>query len=343
VVELDLPLVAAARRALAGRIRRTPIEASPALSRIAGVPVSLKLESLQLTGSFKIRGATFALLRLDAAERRAGVVTCSAGNHGKALAFAAREFHIPVEVHVPENVDAAKYQGILALGASVVRSPHPGFDETEEVARAAAASSNRRFLTAYDDTVMLAANGATIAAEVLEDAPEARTFLLPVGGAGLAGGFAFYAKSTQPTCRIIGCQHVLSPALALSLERGEAVVKLPAVATTAGGLEGGIGRTGFAALASRIDGVALQSEAEIFAAVRFMLEEHQLLIEPSAAVTVAALLTGRARALDGPAVAVITGRNVGLPTIRRILRLSGGRRSASESGGVRRRRPDDFG
>ena len=314
-----MPLVLEARRALEGRIRRTPIEPSAPLSERAGFPVSLKLESLQLTGSFKIRGAFFRLLTLSAAERRQGVVTCSAGNHGKAIAYVARELGIPATVYVPRSVDESKYEGILALGAEVVRSDFDGFDETEALARDAATSGSRPYVSAYDDPMILAANGGTLAAEVLEDAPEARTFLLPVGGAGLSGGFAYYAKETLPGARIIGCQHALSPALAISLQRGEAVTRLPPVSTTAGGLEGGIGRTGFEALKDRIDGVALLSEEDIFEAVRFMLSRHQYLIEPSSAVTVAALRTGKAGALTSPAVAVISGRNVALSTLRRIL------------------------
>jgi len=314
-----MPLVLEARRALEGRIRRTPIEPSAALSEAAGIPVFLKLECLQLTGSFKIRGAVFVLSRLDPEDRRRGVVTCSAGNHGKAVAHVARELGIPAEIHVPRGVDESKYQGMLALGARVVRSDFEGFDETERVAREEAARSGRPFLTAFDDAQILAANGGTLAAEVLEDCPGARAFLLPVGGAGLAGGFAYYAKTALPDARIIGCQHALSPALALSLERGEAVLSLPPVATTAGGLEGGIGRTGFEVLRPRCDAVALLTEDEIFEAVRFVLDRHQYLIEPSSAVTVAAILTGKAGRLEAPAVAVISGRNVALPTLRTIL------------------------
>lgn len=314
-----MALVLEARRALEGHIRRTPIEPSPALSDAANAPVFLKLESLQVTGSFKIRGACYVLSRLSADERQRGIVTCSAGNHGKAVAVMARALGIPAEIHVPRDVDQAKYQAMLALGARVVRSEFEGYDDTEQVARAEAARSGRPFLTAFDDVRILAANGGTLAAEVLEDCPEARTFLLPVGGGGLAGGFAYVARTALADGRVIGCQHEGSPALALSLERGHAVVRLPPLATTAGGLEGGIGRVGFEVLRTRVDGVALISEAEIFDAVRFMLDRHQYLIEPSAAVTVAAILTGKAGRLASPTVAVISGRNVALPTLRRIL------------------------
>jgi threonine dehydratase len=215
VIELDMALVTDARRALDGRIRRTPIEASDA----AGAPVFLKLEALQLTGSFKIRGAWFVLSRLSADERQHGIVTCSAGNHGKATARVARELGIPAEIHVPRDVDPAKYQAIVALGARVIRSDFEGYDDTERLARAAAAQSGRPFLSAFDDASILAANGGTVAAEVVEDCPEARSFL----------------------------------------------------------------------------------------------------IEPSAAVTVAAILAGKAGRLESPAVAVLTGRNVALSTVRRIL------------------------
>jgi threonine dehydratase len=319
VSDLDMALVLDARRALEGRIRRTPIEASPALSDAANAPVFLKLEALQLTGSFKIRGAYFVMSQLSADERRRGIVACSAGNHGKAIAYVARELGVPAEIHVPRDVDQAKHDAMVALGARVVRSDFEGYDDTLEIAQAEAARSGRPFLTAYDDVRVLAANGGTLAAEVLEDCPDARTFLLPVGGAGLAGGFAYYAKAKLPGCRVIGCQHTGSPALALSLERGQAVLTLPPFATTAGGLEGGIGPTGFGVLQSRIDGIALLDESEIFDAVRFMLERHQYLIEPSSAVTVAAILTGKAGRLDSPTALVISGRNVALPTLRRIL------------------------
>ena len=314
-----MELVLEARKALEGRIRRTPTEYSAALSGVAKVPVFLKLESLQLTGSFKIRGAFFVMLELSDEERRRGIVTCSAGNHGKAVAFVARELGIPAEIHVPRNVDESKYQGMLALGANVARSDFDGYDETERLARESASRTERRFISAFDDELILAANGGTLAAETIEDCLPARTFLLPVSGAGLAGGFAFYAKTALPDCRIIGCQLALSPALALSLERGEAVLSLPPIVTTAGGLEGGIGKTGFDVLKTRVDGVALITEEEIFEAVRFMLDKHQYLIEPSSAVTVAAILTGKAGRLDSPVAAVISGRNVALATIRRIL------------------------
>jgi len=165
----------------------------------------------------------------------------------------------------------------------------------------------------------MAANGGTIAAEIAESFPEAAEFVLPVGGGGLAAGLAYFLRERDPEATIVACQHEGSPGLALSLERGEPVTRLPAIETSAGGIEGGIGRLPFEVLRTRIARVALLSESEIEDGVRWMLDRHQLLIEPSAAAGIAAILTGKAGALRGPAAVVVTGRNVGYETIRRIV------------------------
>jgi threonine dehydratase len=314
-----LNLIAEAARFLKGQIRHTPLESSPALSRLLGVPVSLKLESMQLTGSFKIRGALFRISRLTSEERRDGIITCSAGNHGKAVAYAAREAGVRATICVPRSVDRSKYEGMLALGADVRVSEFDGYDDTEEWARAMASTERRVFLSAFDDDAIMAANGGTVAAEILEDAPETRTFIVPVGGGGLGAGIAFQAKHPFPEATIIGCQHELSPALKLSLAAGQAITKLPAVETMAGGVEGGIGALTFSVLGPLVDRVALVSEDEILEGVRWMIAHHQYLIEPTAAVTVAACLTGKIGSLSTPATVIISGRNVSADAVKRIL------------------------
>jgi len=288
----------------------------------------MKLECLQRTGSFKIRGALFQIARLSAGDRKRGVITCSAGNHGKAVAEAAREGRVAVTVCVPRSVDPAKLRGIRARGATVRVSEFSGYDETEDWAMALAGSEGKRFLSPFDDVDVMAANGATIAAEIADDFPEARAFVLPVGGGGLAGGLAFFARERDRTSVIVGCQHEGSPGLALSLARGAAVTRLPAIETTAGGVEGGIGRIPFEVLRTRVDRVALVSEREIENAVCWMLENHRYLIEPSAAVAVAAVLSGKAGNFDGPAAIVVTGRNVAFSTVQRI--VSGWKRPSTE-------------
>jgi threonine dehydratase len=300
-------------------VLRTGIEDSPGLSTAAGVPVRLKLEFLQKTGSFKIRGAIFQIARLSAADRRRGVVTCSAGNHGKAVAEAARQAAVPATVCVPRSVDPAKLRGIRDAGADVRISEFPGYDETEDWALGIAAREEKKFLSAFDDADVMAANGGTIAGEILEDAPDTRTFVLPVGGGGLAGGVSFLARDRDPEAVIVGCQHAGSPGLAASLERGEAVTRLPAIETSAGGIEGGIGRLPFDILRTRVARVALLAEQEIEDAVRWMIDRHGYLVEPSAAVGVAAILSGKAGRFDTPAAVVLTGRNVSLGTVARVL------------------------
>ena len=302
---------------LRGRVRHTPIEPSPGLAEALGVPVWLKLEHLQITGSFKVRGALFRMSRLTPAERARGVTTCSAGNHGKGVAWAARVLDIDAEVHVPASVDPAKLRGILALGARVVQSDLPGYDDTEEVAMAAAAAAGRVWISPFDDPAVMAANGGSLAAEILADLPDARTLVLPVGGGGMSAGAAFLA----PEAVIVGTQHAGSPGLARSIASGEAVTRLPAIDTLAGGVEGGLGRLPFEVLRRRVrpEHVALVEEPEIRAATRWTLAQHQYLIEPTAAVPVAACLSGRLPPLEGPVVVVLSGRNVALETVRALL------------------------
>lgn len=317
--QLDLSRIEDAAKFLCGRIRRTPVEASPALSANLGVPVWLKLESLQVTGSFKVRGALFRLSRLTETERRAGIVTCSAGNHGKACAYAGRELGVRATIYVPSTVDQAKYQGMISLGAEVVVAGSPGYDDTEELAQEEARRSCPPFISGYDDFDVMAANGGTLAMELLDDLPQVRHFIFPVGGGGLGAGLAIYTKEKIPDARLIGCQLEASPTFKISLAQERAVTRLPSVETIAGGIEGGIGVQTFEILRTRMDHVALVDDSEIRAAMRWMLDEHQYLIEPTAAAVVAACLTGQVGAVDGPAVLVITGRNVSGATIRNIL------------------------
>jgi threonine dehydratase len=320
---LSEALVQEAITFLRGRIRHTPVELSSALSAIVGVPVWLKLEFLQTTGSFKLRGALFRMARLTETERESGFVTSSAGNHGKAVAYAAKEMGLHAVICVPSTVDEAKYRGIVELGADVRLSPFPGYDKTEDWAVAEAAREGKSFLSPYDDDAIIAAGGGSLAAEVLEDVPDARTFLIPTGGGGLAAGFAFQALSEHPDCQIICCQHQLSPGMQRSIEAGHAVKRLPAIETSAGAIEGGFGDLPFQVLRDLVGlshlAVAHVTEMEIESAVRWMLDKHQYLIEPSSAAAVAAAFTNVRRTITSPAVIVLTGRNVAAKVISRIL------------------------
>jgi threonine dehydratase len=309
-MSLSLERIEEARAYLGGRIRRTPVEESPLLSQRLGAPVWLKLESLQITGSFKVRAALWRLSLLTPQERARGVATCSAGNHGKGIAFAARALGVAATVYLPKSVDPSKRDAIAEMGAAVVVSRFDGYDDTEEWALHEIARTGEVFISAFDHEDTMAANGGALALEVLEEVPQARAFLLPVGGGGLSGGFAFVVKDRLSDGCVVACQLEASPALKLSLASGRAVTRLPAVETAAAGLEGGIGARTFEVLRSRVDRVALMTEQEVLEGMRWMAENHHYLIEPSAAVTVAACLTGKAGTFDRPVVVVLSGRNV---------------------------------
>jgi threonine dehydratase len=317
--ELNLELITEAANFLRGRIRRTPMEPSPGLSAKLGVPVTLKLESLQVTGSFKVRGALFRLSQLTEAERRAGFITCSAGNHGKGTSYAARELGVRATIFVPSTVDQAKYRSMAAMGAEVRVSEFPSYDAAEDQALEEARRSGRPFISAFDDTAVMAGNGGTLAAEILEDAPDAKEFILPVGGGGMAAGLAVLVKEKVRDARLIAVQHAQAAGFKLSMDQGRAVTRMSYSPTLAGGIEGGTGAMTFEILKTRTDRIALVDDAQISNAMRWMLDEHQYLIEPTAAAAVAACLEGAVGKLSGPAVVVISGRNVSGETIRKIV------------------------
>jgi len=226
---------------------------------------------------------------------------------------------VPLTVFVPASVDPAKLAGMRSLGAEVKVSAHRGFDQTEAWARDEARKLGLPLASAYEDGAVMAGNGGSLGVEVLEDLPQARCFVIPVSGGGMGAGLATVVKRRHPNARIIACQHEGSPSLARSLERGEAVTRMEEIDTLAGGLEGGIGVQNFEILGPLVDQVVLVSEEEIFRGVRWMLDAHQHLIEPSAAATVAACLSGRLDTLGKATVVVLSGRNVGLDNLRIVL------------------------
>lgn len=306
--------VETARAALKDKILKTPLEPCQELSTLLEVPVYLKLENLQVTGSFKIRGALTYLAQM---KEKGGVACCSAGNHGLAVAYGAKMEGIPCTVYVPKSVDQAKFNKIQKLGAKVIVSEHQGYDETLIWAEEEARKKGLSFISAFDDPIIMAGNGGTLAAEILDDIPEVENFILPIGGGGMAAGFLSLIKGK----RIICCQHQDSPSFFLSLKKGKAVTKMPPIDTVAGGIEGGIGANPFEILKGSVSDVVLLTEEEIYSGVRWMLEHHQILIEPSSAVVIAAAITGKLPPIKGPSVFVLSGRNVSIQTLRKILAI----------------------
>ena len=282
------------------------------------MPTHLKLESLQITGSFKIRGDFFYLSTLSEEERKLGVATCSAGNHGLGIAYAAKELDIPCTVFVPRGVDQAKHDKLIKLGANVKKSQFIGYDDTLAWATEEAAKAKLPMVSAFNDEKIMAGNGGTLAVEILEELPEASHFILPMGGGGLSAGFAWHVKSKNPKAWLTICQLAECPALKLSLEQGKPITYMPAIDTLAGGLEGGLGEKCFEILKTRVDEIADIKEEELRSALCWLLEHHQYLIEPSAAVALASCLFGHVKP-RGPIVIVLTGRNVSYSTIRQVV------------------------
>lgn len=311
-------LIERARLFLQGKIRNTPIEYSNKLSKLLGQPVYLKLECLQLTGSFKVRGGLFFLSTLDKEERKRGVAACSAGNHGLGVAYAGKELGVPCTIFVPSSVDQAKFDKLVELGAHVKKSQFVGYDDTLAWAMEEAEKLRIPLISAFDDEKIMAANGGTLAVEILTEIPDATHFVIPMGGGGLSAGFSYYIKDKLPNSHITICQLAGCPALQRSFELGKPMTYMPSIDTIAGGLEGGLGVNCFEILKTRVDEIAPIEEEELKEALRWVLKNHQYLIEPSAAVAVASCLFGHVRP-SGPTVILLTGRNVSYATLQQLI------------------------
>jgi len=308
--------VRAAAQALAGIAARTPLIDAPFLTKVAGQPVRLKAEQQQSIGAFKLRGAMTAMLRLTPEERARGVVTNSSGNHGLALAFAAKHFGVRAVIVMPESAPRIKADGIRKFGGEVVfagaiRSP-------EQVERAArfAREEGLISLPPYDHPDVIAGQG-TVGLEIAEDWAEATDILAPVSGGGLLAGTCLGAHAVRPSLRVWGVEPAGAAKLTAALAAGKPVT-IPEVDTICDGLRTPtIGALTFPIIREQVAGVAKVSEKEIIAAMRALKSELDLTIEPSGAVTVAALLSGRIRPA-GPTVAILSGGNVDLETFARL-------------------------
>jgi threonine dehydratase len=307
-----------ARRRIAGCVLKTPMRRSPAMERVAGVPVLLKCEHHQTTGSFKLRGATNAVLSLSDDERTRGVVTFSTGNHGRALSHAAIAAGTRAVVCMSELVPQNKVDAIRALGADI-RIVGRSQDEAGRAACELARAEGLSPVSPMDDAAVIAGQG-TLGMEVMEDAPELETVLVPLSGGGLISGVALAVKTLSPRTRIIGVGSKSCPAMAASLQAGRPV-EVPEEPSLADSLGGGIGlenRHTFEMTKRYVDGCVLVGEDDIAAAIRFAYEAEGEVIEGAAAVGIAALLGGLVKPA-GPTAIILTGRNIAPDLHRRII------------------------
>ncbi len=315
----DIIRATAARvREAAERLRdyvvRTPLRYSQAFSGSTGADVWFKLENLQDTGSFKLRGATNRLLTLSQQERAAGCVAASSGNHGAAVACAMQKLSTTGIVFVPEQTSPAKVDKIRAYGGDVRFFGHDGLD-TEQHARDYAASHDMLYLSPYNDEEVVAGQG-TCGAEITQQLPDVDTVLIAVGGGGLIGGCGAVLRAHNPGVRIIGCQPAASPVMARSIEAGE-ILDLPSEPTLSDGTAGGIesGSVTFPLNQAVVDEFVTVSEAEIASAMRHYMEAEGQVIEGAAGVAVAALLKRRQDLAGEKVVVVICGANVSDETL----------------------------
>jgi threonine dehydratase len=308
--------VVRAHARLAGRVFETPLLPSPWLSRATGAEVRLKLENLQHTGSFKVRGATNALLCLSAGARARGVVAASSGNHGLGLAFAARAVGCAVTVFVPATTPAPKRAAIEALGAEVQVF---GDDclATEVHARAFAARAGRQYVSPYNDAHVVAGQG-TVAVELLRQWPEVEVVYVAIGGGGLLSGMAGHARGEGFRTEWVACSPAASPAMQECVRQGR-IVAVPCGETwsdsTAGGVESGA--ITFALCRELVDRWLEVDEAAIERTLRACLAEQHLLVEGAAAVAMACcradpLLRGRR------ACVVVCGGNLPFELLQRL-------------------------
>ncbi len=308
-----------ARQWVCQHLLRTPLLKCPELSEALGISVSLKLECLQWTGAFKVRGGLVKLLSVPEEQRQRGVVGASTGNHGKGIAFLARQFGIPAWVVVPERTPSVKTQAIEALGAKLIRFGE-SYAQSDDFARAFAYERELVYASSFDDEWVVAAQ-ATIAWEILEDAPEVDVLIVPVGGGALLAGSLIAAYHLKPSLRVIGVEADGAPALTTSLAAGE-VITLPEAHTLADGMA--VSRPGavpFHIVREFLDEpLRLVSDEEMADAVRLLMRDAKIVPEFAGAASVAALLSGKVDLEPHTVVAcVISGGNIDLELLKGIL------------------------
>jgi threonine dehydratase len=291
--------------------RRTPLVFAPPLGCF------LKLESLQPTGAFKLRGAAVKLARLDAAARARGVVTASAGNHGLGVAYAARALGVLATVVVSRGAPLVKRDGIARLGAQVIVSAGD-YDAAVTEALALAATHGLAYVPAYDDDDVIDGNGAWLAEELRAQHASLACVVVPVGGGGLSGGLARALAGVE----VIGVQPRANCAMHDSIAQGRALTRYDGGATLCEGLEGAVAERTFDLCRAHLSRIVLTGEDEVRAAVAYAYTRLGLYVEPSAAVVIAAALGGQVP-IEDDTVLVITGSNLDPALLDEVLSSSG--------------------
>lgn len=315
---ITLTDIQTAREHIASWIFLSPCAYSATLSRMTGCKLYLKLENLQMTGSFKERGAFNKILTLDSAQKAAGIVAASAGNHAQGVAYAARSNGIKATIVMPETTPLAKIRGTQAFGAEIVLHGS-GYDDAFAKAQELQKAYGYTFVHAFDDPAVIAGQG-TIGLELLEQMADLDVLVVPVGGGGLIAGIAAAVKAVRPKVRIIGVETALLPAMQASLTAGH-IHPLPAASTLADGISvARVGNYTFPIVKRYVEEIVTVSEEEIANAILVLLEQEKTLAEGAGAVGFAALLQDKITAIQGHNVVVIlSGGNIDMTLLSRII------------------------
>jgi threonine dehydratase len=307
-----------ARKSIRGEVNRTPLVRSQFLSNLCSGEVYLKLENLQVTNSFKIRGALNRMMHLTPEEKRRGVVAASSGNHAQAVAIGAEKLNLDATVVVPETTPKIKIEKIRKHMVDLILHGEM-YDLAEQYAREIARKEGRTFISAYNDPYVVAGQG-TIGLEILEDLPTVDTIIVPVSGGSLLGGIATAAKGIKPDVEILGVQPENTPAMYYSLKAGK-IIDVKMKHTIADGLDGNIeqGSVTFEIARKYVDEVILFNEETIKKAIRLLWEKERQVTEGSGAISIAPIITSAQRFARKKTVAVISGGNIDEAVFQNIL------------------------
>ncbi len=315
---LELSDILEARERVRKTSRHTPLEHSHTYSSMTGADVRLKLENFQRTGAFKIRGATNRIATLSEAQREAGVVTASAGNHAQGVALAATRSGVDSKIVMPEHAPISKVKATKSYGAEVVLAGRD-YDAAAERAHEIEREEGRTYVHAFDDEYVMAGQG-TIGLEIVEDCPDVETVVVPIGGGGLISGIATAIKAQKPDTRVIGVQAEGASSAATSLEKGERI-SLDEVDTIADGIATrSVGEETFPYIREYVDEVVTVSDPEIAVALVYLLERSKTLVEGAGAVALAAVLFEKFDyAADEVIVPALCGGNIDLNTLTNVI------------------------
>lgn len=315
---LTLDKVYHAQYVLKEAIRETDIIYSPTLSEQSGCKVYLKTENLQLTGSFKVRGAYYKISQLTAAEKAKGVLACSAGNHAQGVALASKKFGIKAKICMPDGAPISKVEATKSYGAEVILVPGV-YDDAHNEAERLRKEYGYTFIHPFDDDDVIAGQ-ATIGLEILNGLKDVDVIVVPVGGGGLISGLAFAVKSLNPNVKVYGVQSTGAPSMLDSLQEKH-IVTLPSVSTISDGIAvKEPGALTFGLCSKYVDGIVAVTDEQVSAAILALIEKQKMIAEGAGAVSLAAVMFDKIPNLKGKNVCcLISGGNIDVTILSRVI------------------------